>query len=44
MVESNKKLVYLDQDLYVKQDEKDEFEEHYVCLICYGVVLNPTEC
>eukprot|EP00347_Sterkiella_histriomuscorum_P015707 403355993 len=37
-------LKYLDQDLYVKSAHEGDIEQHYICLICHGVVLNPTEC
>eukprot|EP00347_Sterkiella_histriomuscorum_P000577 403375310 len=43
MVES-KTLKYLDPDLYVKAAGEGDIEQHYICLFCYGVVLDPTEC
>jgi len=38
-MESSKTLKFLDPDLYVTATQGEEFEQHYVCLFCYGVVL-----
>eukprot|EP00347_Sterkiella_histriomuscorum_P005201 403357505 len=43
-MEEQRILKYLDRDLYVKSATEGDIEQHYICLICHGVVLQPTEC
>ncbi|CDW83237.1 UNKNOWN [Stylonychia lemnae] len=40
---SKNTLKFLDPDLFCGTPG-EEFEQHYVCLFCYGVVLQPVEC
>ena len=37
-------LSYLDPDLWVPKSDEKEIDTHFICVVCTGVVLDPTEC
>eukprot|EP00347_Sterkiella_histriomuscorum_P013546 403364299 len=43
-MESGKPPMYIDPDLYIKISGEGDFENHYKCIICSGVVFDPVEC
>jgi len=37
-------VTYIDPDLWVAKTGETEIDGHFVCVICCGVVIDPTEC
>lgn len=37
-------VTFLDPDLYISPIGEEDIDTHFVCVVCTGVVIDPTEC